>query len=369
MLDGQHTTRFQVNTIEWPRCNLLLVGGPSDVRRQLEQKLKSELGDRGYPNDLAVIGEHWEYGKPRSQRGVPPVGTTHVLGLCDMMSHSMFDKTRKAAESYGVPFIPIMRFWTRTLPRLESSGIVPPKPVAEEDEVEIIAAAVEDAAEAVRTFEEFKQAEAELPPGTSMLAAAQPLTEEKKMPDKNMAEMRKVVAAELRDARMKKGLNQQQLAKRAGVTPATLSLVEAGKRGMCAPSFIRVLECLGLDAATYADFVNDICVGKYDKRRWGSVEVAERQKILDALRKTAPRVKVKVQVDSVEQKFNKTEDEYHYKVPANDDGNAALYRIEDMLPVIQDEVKSASSEVTIRVRPIGKLSDGTKLFGVKFDYK
>jgi transcriptional regulator with XRE-family HTH domain len=60
-------------------------------------------------------------------------------------------------------------------------------------------------------------------------------------------------AALLRDARLKAGLSAYALARRSGITPQSMSALEAGKSAPTWETVQRVAQALGVDYSAFAD--------------------------------------------------------------------------------------------------------------------
>lgn len=103
--------------MEWQPKKVLLVGGPADVRKQLEEKLKKAVGPAA-PEFL----DHWEEGR---NAGVLPRAAQAVLVLTDFTGHSQEASVKTAALKAGIPVVLINRKWAHTYPRLRAAGLVP----------------------------------------------------------------------------------------------------------------------------------------------------------------------------------------------------------------------------------------------------
>ncbi|MDD5092243.1 MAG: helix-turn-helix transcriptional regulator [Candidatus Wallbacteria bacterium] len=64
------------------------------------------------------------------------------------------------------------------------------------------------------------------------------------MTNKHKNEIRMKIAQRLREARIRKGLTQEQLAEMAGITPEYVSMLERGKRNMTVVVLFSLAEAL-----------------------------------------------------------------------------------------------------------------------------
>jgi hypothetical protein len=89
---------------------ILLVGGPEDVRKDLEPHLAA--------HDCVVI-DQWPYRK-KLPRALPREAEM-VLLLTDMCSHKLANGAKELAQAAQVPFIYGTRKWSRTGPMIEAA--------------------------------------------------------------------------------------------------------------------------------------------------------------------------------------------------------------------------------------------------------